>query len=65
VEAARKGVDVPLAAVGGITEPDRADAFVRNGRADLVALGREATRDGPTPGRVFHSRPRTGPYEFP
>lgn len=43
-EAIREGTDVPVAAVGGITEPSHADALVRNGRADLVALGREMLR---------------------
>ncbi|SMO40334.1 NADH:flavin oxidoreductase/NADH oxidase [Halorubrum cibi] len=43
-EAIREGTDVPVAAVGGITEPTHADALVRNGRADLVALGREMLR---------------------
>jgi 2,4-dienoyl-CoA reductase-like NADH-dependent reductase (Old Yellow Enzyme family) len=43
-EAVREGSDVPVAAVGGITEPTHADALVRNGRADLVALGRELLR---------------------
>ncbi|WP_424013361.1 NADH:flavin oxidoreductase/NADH oxidase [Halorubrum xinjiangense] len=43
-EAIREGTDVPVAAVGGITEPTHADALVRNERADLVALGREMLR---------------------
>ncbi|MFD1569123.1 NADH:flavin oxidoreductase/NADH oxidase [Halorubrum laminariae] len=43
-EAIRDGTDVPVAAVGGITEPTHADALVRNDRADLVALGRELLR---------------------
>ena len=41
-EAIREGIDVPVAAVGGITEPTH--ALVRNGRADLVAPGRELLR---------------------
>lgn len=43
-EAIRDATDVPVAAVGEITEPTHADALVRNGRADLVALGRELLR---------------------
>ncbi|OYR46439.1 NADH:flavin oxidoreductase/NADH oxidase [Halorubrum sp. Hd13] len=43
-EAIREETDVPVAAVGGITGPTHADALVRNGRADLVALGRELLR---------------------
>jgi len=37
--------DVRLATVGGITEPVQADEIVRNGRADLVVVGREHLRD--------------------
>ncbi len=44
-ETIRNETDVPVAAVGGITEPTHADALVRNGRADLVALGRELLRN--------------------
>lgn len=44
-EAIRDATDVPVAAVGGITEPTHADALVRNGRADLVSLGRELLRN--------------------
>ena len=43
-EAIREATTVPVAAVGGITEPSHADALVRNGRADLVAIGREMLR---------------------
>jgi 2,4-dienoyl-CoA reductase-like NADH-dependent reductase (Old Yellow Enzyme family) len=44
-EAIRRGADIPVAAVGLITEPQQADAIVREGRADLVYLGREMLRD--------------------
>jgi 2,4-dienoyl-CoA reductase-like NADH-dependent reductase (Old Yellow Enzyme family) len=37
--------DVAVGAVGGITAPEQADAIVRNGRADLVIVGREFLRD--------------------
>ncbi|TYL37038.1 NADH:flavin oxidoreductase / NADH oxidase [Natronococcus pandeyae] len=37
--------DVAVGAVGGITEPEQADALVRNRRADLVLVGREFLRD--------------------
>ena len=36
---------VPVGAVGGIATPEGADAIVRNGRADLVVVGREHLRD--------------------
>ena len=44
-EAVREGADVAVGAVGGVTEPEQADALVRNGRADLVLVGREFLRD--------------------
>ncbi|WP_280536188.1 NADH:flavin oxidoreductase/NADH oxidase [Halopenitus sp. POP-27] len=43
-ESIREDTDVPVAAVGKVTEPTHADALVRNGRADVVALGREHLR---------------------
>lgn len=43
-EAVRRAVDLPVIAVGLITTPELADAVVRNGLADLVALGRELLR---------------------
>ena len=44
-EAVRKGAGIPTAAVGLITAPVQADEIIRNGRADLVLLGREILRD--------------------
>ncbi|QLG50828.1 NADH:flavin oxidoreductase/NADH oxidase [Natrinema halophilum] len=44
-ERVRDGADVAVGAVGGVTEPEQADALVRNGRADLVLVGREFLRD--------------------
>jgi 2,4-dienoyl-CoA reductase-like NADH-dependent reductase (Old Yellow Enzyme family) len=40
----RRQAGVATAAVGLITTPELADEIVRNGRADLVALGRELLR---------------------
>ena len=44
-EAVRHGADILTAAVGLITAPAQADEIIRNGRADLVLLGREMLRD--------------------
>ncbi|QFU83496.1 NADH:flavin oxidoreductase/NADH oxidase [Natronorubrum aibiense] len=44
-EAVREGADVAVGAVGGVTEPEQADALVRNDRADVVLVGREFLRD--------------------
>ena len=43
-EKVRREAGVATAAVGLITTPELADEIVRNGRADLVALGRELLR---------------------
>lgn len=43
-EQVRREAAVATAAVGLITTPELADEIVRNGRADLVALGRELLR---------------------
>ncbi|MFA9516030.1 NADH:flavin oxidoreductase/NADH oxidase [Halopenitus sp. H-Gu1] len=43
-ESIREETDVSVAAVGKITDPTHADAIVRNGRADVAALGRELLR---------------------
>jgi 2,4-dienoyl-CoA reductase-like NADH-dependent reductase (Old Yellow Enzyme family) len=40
----REATGLPTVAVGLITTPELADEVVRNGRADLVALGRELLR---------------------
>jgi 2,4-dienoyl-CoA reductase-like NADH-dependent reductase (Old Yellow Enzyme family) len=44
-EAVRRGAEVPTATVGLITSPTQADEIIRNGRADLVLMGRELLRD--------------------
>jgi 2,4-dienoyl-CoA reductase-like NADH-dependent reductase (Old Yellow Enzyme family) len=44
-ERVRREAGLPSAAVGLITDPMQADEIVRNGRADLVLLGRELLRD--------------------
>ncbi|MCO8246623.1 MULTISPECIES: NADH:flavin oxidoreductase/NADH oxidase [unclassified Haladaptatus] len=44
-ERIREDTDIPVGAVGGITEPAQADALIRNGRGDLAIIGREHLRD--------------------
>jgi 2,4-dienoyl-CoA reductase-like NADH-dependent reductase (Old Yellow Enzyme family) len=44
-ERVRREAGIATAAVGLITEPAQADAIVREGRADLVLLGRQFLRD--------------------
>jgi len=48
----RREAGIATAAVGMITEPEQADEIVREGRADLVLLGREFLRDPHWPWRA-------------
>ncbi len=41
----RNVVDVPVIGVGGITEPEFADRLIREGKVDLVAVGRKLLED--------------------
>ncbi|MDA8145128.1 MAG: NADH:flavin oxidoreductase [Thermaerobacter sp.] len=43
--AVRRAVTVPVAVAGGITEPAFADSLIREGKTDLVAVGRALLRD--------------------
>jgi len=51
-EAVKKAVDVPVRAVGLITEPRQADDIVTGGRADIVALARAIMADPRWPWRA-------------
>jgi len=44
-EAVRRGADIPVAAVGLITEPLQANEIVEQGHADMVLLGRALLRN--------------------
>jgi 2,4-dienoyl-CoA reductase-like NADH-dependent reductase (Old Yellow Enzyme family) len=44
-EAVRRGAEVPVAAVGLITEPEQAQAILNEGQADLILLARALLRD--------------------
>lgn len=44
-ERVRHGAEIPTATVGMITQPMQADELIRNGRADIVLLGRAMLRD--------------------
>jgi 2,4-dienoyl-CoA reductase-like NADH-dependent reductase (Old Yellow Enzyme family) len=41
----KKAVGIPVIGVGGITEPEYADKVIREGRVDLVAVGRTLLKD--------------------
>jgi len=44
-EAVRKRADMPVSAVGMITEPRQAEEIVASGQADMVMLGRQMLRE--------------------
>jgi 2,4-dienoyl-CoA reductase-like NADH-dependent reductase (Old Yellow Enzyme family) len=44
-EKVRREAGVPTATVGIITEPAHADEIIRNGRADIVLIGREELKN--------------------
>jgi 2,4-dienoyl-CoA reductase-like NADH-dependent reductase (Old Yellow Enzyme family) len=48
----RDAVDVPVCAVGLITDPEEAEEIVRSGRADAIMMGRELLRDPHAPLRA-------------
>ena len=50
-EAIKKSVNVPVIGVGGITTPEFADELVREGRIDLVAVGRAFWSDAEVGGK--------------
>lgn len=53
-ERVREETDVRTVAVGKITQAEHADALVRNGRTDFVALGREMLRNPYWPREAAH-----------
>ncbi len=54
-EAVKKTVAIPVVAVGRIKKPEMAAAIIRDGKADMVALGRSLLADPHWPGG--HGRP--------
>lgn len=62
-EAIRRQAGIATAAVGLITAPAQADEIVRNGRADLVLLGRELLRDPAWP--LYAARALEQPLPMP
>lgn len=55
-EGIKKNVEVPVAAVGRIFEPALARSILSEGRADMVALGRQLICDPRWPEKVRESR---------
>jgi len=64
-EAVKKVVDIPVVTVGRIKDPVQADGVIREGKADMVALGRSLLADPEYPnkakaGRISNIRPCVG-----
>ncbi|MEH0018471.1 MAG: FAD-dependent oxidoreductase [Desulfobacter sp.] len=64
-EAVKKVVDIPVITVGRIKDPVQADGIIRQGKADMVALGRSFLADPEYPnkakaGRLSEIRPCVG-----
>ncbi len=60
-EAVRQGAGIATAAVGLITTPGQADALVREGRADMMLLGRALLRDAYWAVHAAHTLDRPAP----
>jgi len=52
----KKAVSIPVITVGRFTEPHFAELMIREGRADLVAFGRQSLADPQTPNKVAAGR---------
>ncbi len=61
-ERIRREAAIPTAAVGMLTEPTQAEEVLRDGRADLVMLGRELLRDPYWPLRAAGELGDTAPW---
>lgn len=48
----KRAVSIPVITVGRFTEPHYAELMVREGRADLVAFGRQSLADPETPNKA-------------
>lgn len=55
-EAIKQEVSVPIVAVGRINRPEVAESIVTNGKADLVAIGRQLIADPFWPEKVAEGR---------
>lgn len=54
--AVKKAVHVPVIGVGAISRPDIAEQILREGKADLVAMGRALIADPEIPKKVMQGR---------
>ena len=56
VEAVKKAVNIPVAAVGKIGEPLIAEHIIKQGKADIVAMGRALIADPDLPNKAAEGR---------
>lgn len=56
VSEIKRAVNVPVITVGRYTEPQFAELMVKEGRADLVAFGRQSLADPHMPKKAFEGR---------
>jgi len=52
----KESVDIPVIAVGRINEPDLAEEILRQGKADLVSMGRALIADPEMPNKIREGR---------
>jgi len=55
-EAIKKNVNIPVIGVGRINNPKMADAFIQEGKADIIYLARQLICDADTPNKYFEGR---------
>ena len=56
VSEIKKAVSIPVITVGRFTEPQYAELLVKEGRADLVAFGRQSLADPHMPEKAMEER---------
>lgn len=52
-EEIKKHVSVPVATIGGLSDPDQMEEFIASGKADLVVMGRALLADPELPNKVM------------
>lgn len=55
-EEIKKHVNVPVATVGGLSDPDQMEEIIASGKADIVVMGRALLADPEIPNKVMSNR---------
>ncbi|GAG88144.1 unnamed protein product, partial [marine sediment metagenome] len=55
-EAIKKAVNIPVFGVGNINDPRMADEFIKQGKADIINMGRQLICDADTPNKYFNDK---------